>query len=82
MRKEKLLSLGTYPSISLADARKKRDEAKTLLADGVDPSIQKKLDNIDAETKARMTFKQVAEECYQNLVDEHCKHLGRTSLSN
>ena len=71
MGREKLLSLGTYPILSLADARIKRDEARKLLADGVDPSVQKKLDQIDAATKARMTFKEVAEEYYQSLVDRN-----------
>ena len=64
MGREKLLSLGTYPILSLADARIKRDEAKKLLADGVDPSRQKRLDQIDAATKARMTFKEVGEEYF------------------
>lgn len=69
MGKEKLLSLGTYPILSLADARRKRDEAKALLADGLDPSVQKQLDRIQAESKARITFKAVADEYYQNLED-------------
>ena len=38
--KEKLLSLGTYPDVSLAKAREKRDEAPRLVADGIDPSGQ------------------------------------------
>jgi len=69
MCKEKLLSLGTYPTISLAAARKKRDEAKQLLAEGIDPSLQKRLDLFEAATKARTTFKAVAEEYCQGLVD-------------
>ena len=69
MGKEKLLSLGTYPAVSLADARTKRDDAKKLLAQGTDPSVQKKLDQIDANIKARMTFKEVADEYYESLVD-------------
>lgn len=36
--KEKLLALGVYPDVSLADARAKRDEAKRTLAAGGDPS--------------------------------------------
>lgn len=40
--KEKLLSLGAYPAVSLAKARQRRDEARTLLADGIDPSEYKK----------------------------------------
>jgi len=67
--KEKLLSLGQYPIVSLADARKKRDDAKRQLEDGTDPSVQKKLDRINAEVKARMTFKEVADEYYQSLVE-------------
>jgi integrase len=40
--KEKLLSLGTYPERSLAKAREARDEARALLAGGVDPSQARK----------------------------------------
>ncbi len=69
MGKEKLLSLGTYPILSLADARRRRDESSGQLADGIDPSVQKKLDKIDAETRVRMTFREVAEEYYESLVD-------------
>lgn len=68
MGREKLLSLGRYPIVSLADARKKRDEAKRLLEEGIDPSVQRKLDNIDAHVKARTTFKEVADEYYETLV--------------
>jgi hypothetical protein len=67
--KEKLLSIGTYPVLSLADARKKRGEAKGMLADGLDPSIQKRLAQIDAANKARITFRAIAEEYYQALED-------------
>ena len=44
--KEKLLSLGAYPQLSLKDARTKRDEAKALLVAGIDPGEQKKADKI------------------------------------
>jgi hypothetical protein len=40
--KEKMLALGKYPEVSLADARARRDEARKLLANGVDPSENKK----------------------------------------
>ena len=36
--KRKLLSLGVFPDVSLVDARERRDEARKLLASGVDPS--------------------------------------------
>ena len=42
--KEKLLSLGVYPAVSLADARRRRDEARILVAAGTDPSDERKAD--------------------------------------
>lgn len=69
MGKEKVLSLGQYPIVTLAEARTKRDDAKRLLAEDQDPSVQKKLDRIDSHVKARMTFKEVADEYYETLVD-------------
>jgi len=58
MGKEKLLSLGVYPDVSLARAREKRDEARRLLADGIDPSAKRKAEKL---AKAD-TFRAVAEE--------------------
>lgn len=39
--KEKMLSLGTYPAVTLKDARQKRDEARALISKGIDPSAQR-----------------------------------------
>lgn len=56
--KEKLLSLGVYPDITLKRAREKRDEARRLIADGIDPSERRK-----AEKAARAdTFETIARE--------------------
>lgn len=56
--KEKMLALGIYPEVTLADARARRDEARKQLANGIDPSDKKKTDKIEqAETR---TFKEVA----------------------
>lgn len=41
--KEKLLAIGVYPEVSLAGARKKRDEALQMLADEIDPGMAKQL---------------------------------------
>lgn len=41
-KKEKRLSLGVYPDVSLAVARERRDEARKLLANGADPSQHRK----------------------------------------
>ena len=40
--KQKTLSLGVYPAVSLLKARQKRDKARELLADGIDPAQQSK----------------------------------------
>ena len=40
--KENLLSFGAFPDVSLKRAREKRDEARAVLADGIDPGVQKK----------------------------------------
>lgn len=57
---EKMLSLGIYPDVSLKRARERRDEARQLLADGTDPSAQRKADE-HAERVAHLhTFAAVA----------------------
>ena len=60
--KEKLLSLGVFPGVSLAEARDRRDEAKRQLRDGVDPSAQRKSDKRAAKLAAANSFEAVAEE--------------------
>ena len=60
--KQNLLSLGPFPAISLASARSKRDAAQKLVAEGKDPSQQKKLDRLAAAVAANNTFGGVAEE--------------------
>lgn len=58
--KEKLLSVGTYPEVSLKLARERRDEARRLLAEGIDPSEHRKaIKAADADAGAN-TFKTVA----------------------
>jgi hypothetical protein len=60
--KQKLLAIGQYPIISLADARTKRDNAKKLLADGIDPSIERKAERRQARIARSNTFEAVANE--------------------
>ena len=59
--KQKTLALGVYPTVSLREAREKRDAAKRLLAKGIDPSAQPRLERQAARTPGS-TFKDVAEE--------------------
>ncbi|WP_033576649.1 tyrosine-type recombinase/integrase [Dickeya chrysanthemi] len=56
--KQKMLALGVYPDVSLADARARRDEARKLLANGTDPGDKKKSDKV--EQSEALTFKEVA----------------------
>ena len=58
------LAFGVWPDVALADARAKRDEARKLLAKGIDPSEQAKLDKIASSVAAANTFRAVAEEWY------------------
>jgi integrase len=62
--KRKLISLGVFPDVSLAQARARRDEARKLLADGVDPSVQRKTAKREAAGEAANTFEAVAREWY------------------
>lgn len=65
--KEKRISLGTYPAIGLKDARQRRDEAKTMLAKGIDPGEHKKAIKAEAAASATdeaLTFEVVAREWY------------------
>lgn len=60
--REKKLGLGQYPEVSLADARKARDHARQLIADGKDPSLEKQRRKARALVSAENTFKAVAAE--------------------
>lgn len=60
--KEKKLSLGRYPIVSLKDARDKRDEAKRILDSGKDPGAEKKRSKVAAMTAMKNTFQNIAEE--------------------
>jgi integrase len=59
--KEKLLSFGTYPEISLADARQRRDEARKQIAHVIDPGALRKAQK-QADTAETETFEVIARE--------------------
>jgi integrase len=58
--KAKKLAIGAYPAIGLADARKKRDEAKALLASGIDPGQHKRIEKANKAQAAEHTFASMA----------------------
>lgn len=78
--KEKRLSLGVYPDTSLQDARRKREELRTLIAKGIDPALKRKekKEEIKAEEiKSQNTFRNVSTEW----VELQRSRLGETTLS-
>lgn len=60
--KEKLLALGKYPDVSLKDARERRDEARKLLANEVDPSENRKQQRSAKAERSANSFEVVARE--------------------
>lgn len=54
--KEKMLSLGTYPEVSLRDARERLAEERALLAKGTDPSVARKVGKVAIVTDSEKTF--------------------------
>src|SRR3954469_18250261 len=58
--KRKLISLGVFPDVSLADARDRRDAARKLLASSVNPSAQRRSIKREAEGRAANSFEIVA----------------------
>ncbi len=93
--KQKMLALGVYPMVSLAEARKRRDAAKKLVTDGIDPSQKKKDDKI--QESGSLTFEAVArdwhascskkwsvshsERVFKSLVDNLFPALGQRKIS-
>ena len=62
--KEKRLSMGVYPDVSLKGARERRDEARRLLADGIDPSEHRKALRTARVDRAANSFEVVAREWF------------------
>lgn len=84
--KEKRLSFGVYPAVSLTKARAKRDEAKSMLADGVDPSAARQAAKREAIAAAANSFEAVAREWWEykhrrEVVEAHAaRNLRRLEL--
>lgn len=68
--KERLLALGQYPAVGLRDARRRRDEARELIAKGTNPAVEKKRLAVAAAIQASNTFSVVARELCEKLERE------------
>lgn len=79
--KEKLLALGTYPEVSLLDARDKRLAARKLLSTGADPGNKRKEDKRRAVYNVENSFQVVAQEWFNTnkpkWTPEHAQRLWR-----
>lgn len=77
--KEKLLSLGTYPDVTLKAARDKRDDARRLLSEGIDPAQQRKATKALKAEQAANTFEAISREWFSknlpNWADSHSKKI-------
>ena len=60
--RENRLSLGIYPDVTLKEARRKRDELRTLATQGVNPSEERKARKASQESKESNTLEAVARE--------------------
>jgi integrase len=58
--KRKMLALGAYPSVTLAEARQRREDAKKLLANGIDPGAMKKTLKSTGKELAANTFEVIS----------------------
>jgi integrase len=63
--KEKRISLGTYPDVGLKDARERRDEARKLLANGIDPGENRKAQKAAKVERSANSFEVIAREWFE-----------------
>jgi integrase len=78
--KEKRLSLGKYPEVSLKEARKRRDDAREVLANGTDPSSHKQAIKAGLATQSRNSFEVVAREWFDKRVGGWSKTHSKTVI--
>jgi hypothetical protein len=79
--KEKSLSYGQYPEVSLAEARERRDDARRVLRHGEDPAAKRRDDKRDARVRAATAFEAVAREWHEvksdSWTDNHAGYVLR-----
>lgn len=78
--KQKLLALGSYPAITLADARKRREDARKLLANGVDPSEIKKAQKSATVAENENSFEVIAREWHAKFTPTWAPAHAKTTI--
>ena len=78
--KEKRLSLGVYPDISLQLARERRDDARKMVATGVDPAQHRKAQKEAKKSNAANSFEVIAREWFDKYSTRWSSGHVKTSL--
>lgn len=63
--KEKMLALGVFPEMTLAEARERREEAKKLIKQGIDPSLEKQKRKREKRMQAENSLERIAREWHE-----------------
>ena len=79
--KDKRIAFGAYPEVGLAEARRRRDEARQKLRDGIDPVAERQREKLLAQFAAANTFGDVAREYIDKMVAEG-RAVATTSKAN
>jgi integrase len=79
--REGVLALGVYPEVGAAEARARRDEAKRLLRDGIDPATKRREEKAKRRSDAENTFEAVAREWISKQAKWTPDHAARVSRS-
>lgn len=82
--KQHLMAFGVYPETSLADARQKREEARKLVAAGIDPRQHKRVVK-EEQVKEAITFESVAREWHatnKKWSEEHSRRVLKSLEDN
>lgn len=76
---KKQISFGPFPDVSLKVARAKRDEARTMIADGIDPLRQRREKKLEATLASKDTFDVVAREFIAKRANDGDKAISETT---
>jgi hypothetical protein len=78
--KEKRISLGVYPEVSLANAREARDRCRKQLAQGIDPGVARKAQTAVRDNGDANSFEVIAREWLQEHVDPKSESIASASM--
>jgi integrase len=80
--KEKMISLGVYPEVSIAEARDRLDTARKHVRDGRDPSLENRRAEVERRSAAASSFETMAREWYELNIPRWTKVHARNVLTS